>query len=141
MGASSASNALNYAERSRLRGAALVVARVLWLALTLPAIALTIAGIPYYYRQVQVPCDNSGACSQLNGVLTTDALRYLTEHGISVGVYAALHTIFFALFTAIWWVVAPLIFWHRSDEVMALVAALFLIVHGVTATPIPAIDC
>jgi hypothetical protein len=123
----------------RLRGPALVVARVLWLALALPTVALTVIGVPLYYQLLLTPCAEVNSCANLNGALTTGAVRFLQEHGISIGVYAALHIIFFALITLIWWVIALLIFLRRSDEIFALIAALFLVFYGVT-TPAPFLD-
>ena len=132
MGAPHTSNTLEYEDRSRLHGAALVVARVLWLALALPTVALTVIGVPLYYRLLLTPCAKASSCSELNGALTLGAVRFLQEHGISIGVYAALHTVFYSAIILIWWVIAFLIFLRRSDEVLALVAALFLMVYGVT---------
>jgi hypothetical protein len=116
----------------RLRGAALVLARVLWLALALPTVALTVIGVPLYYRLLLTPCAEASSCGDLNGVLTMGAMQFLQEHGISISVYAALHTVFYAVIILIWWVIAFLIFARRSDEVFALVAALFLVFYGVT---------
>ncbi len=132
MGASPASNTLEPADRSRLRGAALVVARILWLALALSTVALTVIGVPLYYRLLLTPCAKASSCGDLNGTLTLDAVRFLQEHGISISVYAALHTVFYAVIILIWWVIAFLIFARRSDDVFALVAALFLMFYGVT---------
>jgi hypothetical protein len=134
MGASHTSNALDHAESSRLRGVALVVARVLWLALALPTVALTVIGVSLYYRLLLTPCAKASSCGDLNGMLTLDAVRFLQERGISISVYAALHTVFYAVIILTWWVIAFLIFARRSDDLFALVAALFLMFYGV-ATP------
>ena len=56
----------------RLRGPALVVARVLWLALALPTVALTVIGVPLYYQLLLTPCAEVNSCANLNGALTTE---------------------------------------------------------------------
>jgi hypothetical protein len=120
-------------QTSQLRGASLALARILWLTLALPPVALTVIGVPLYYRLLLTPCTEVSSCGELNGALTLGAVRFLQEHGISIGVYAALHTVFNAVIILIWWVIAFLIFARRSDDVFALVAALFLMFYGVTA--------
>jgi hypothetical protein len=119
----------------RLRGAPLAIARMLWLALALPIVALTVTGVPLYYRLLLAPCPVDSSCSEVNGVLTVGALQILQAHGVSVSTYAALHTIFYALIVLTWWLIAFLIFLRRSDDVFALVASLFLIFYAVTTPP------
>src|SRR5262245_16279186 len=121
------------AQRGRLRGATLMVARILWLALALPTVALTVIGVPLYYRLLLTPCAEGSSCGDLNGALTMGAVRFLQEHGIAISAYAALHTVFYAVIILTWWVIAFLIFARRSDDVFALVAALFLMFYGVTS--------
>lgn len=116
----------------RLRGPTLVVARLLWLALAFPTVALTMAGLPYYYQRLQTPCADASSCSQVNGVLSVRGLHYLTEQGVSASAYAALHTVYFAIIMAVWCVIGFLIFWRRSDDVIALVGAFFLVSFGLT---------
>jgi hypothetical protein len=117
----------------RLRGATLMAARILWLALAIPTVALTVIGVPLYYRLLLTPCAEGSSCGDLNGALTMGAVRFLQEHGISISAYAALHTVFYAVIILTWWVIAFLIFARRSDDVFALVAALFLMFYGVTS--------
>jgi hypothetical protein len=129
------SASVRHPEPTRLTGVALVVARILWLALALPVVALTVVGVPLYYGLLLTPCLEVNSCGDLNGSLTLGAVRFLQEHGISISVYAALHTTFYAVIIFIWWVIAFLILARRSDEVFALVASLFLIFYGVTTPP------
>jgi hypothetical protein len=63
-------------------------------------------------------------------VLSEQGLQYLTGQGISASAYAALHTVYFAIIVAVWCVIGFLIFWRRSDDVIALVGAYFLIAFG-----------
>jgi len=49
-----------------------------------------------------------------------------------VSEYAALFTIFFVIMAAIWCAVGFLLFWRRSDDWLALLAAFFLVITGIT---------
>jgi hypothetical protein len=132
MGALPASNAAEDAEHLRLRGAPFAVARILWLALALPTVALAVAGLPYYYQRLLTPCADASSCPPVNGVLSARGLQYLTGQGVSASAYAALHTIYFAIIMAVWCVIGFLIFWRRSDDVIALVGAFFLVTFGLS---------
>jgi len=57
-------------------------------------------------------------------VLSEQGLEYLRGQGISASAYAALQTVYFAIIMVVWCVIAFLIFWRRSDDVIALVIAL-----------------
>jgi hypothetical protein len=110
-----------------------VVARLLWLALALPTVALAVAGLPYYYQRLQTSCADASSCPPVNGLLSVRWLQFLTEHGVSASTYAALLTAYFAIIMSVWCVIGLLIFWRRSDDVIALVSALFLVTFGLTA--------
>jgi len=68
----------------------------------------------------------------LPGALTAQDLQALPTIGISVNGYAALLTISLAIITAIWCAVGFLIFWRRSDDWLALLAAFFLVMFNIT---------
>ena len=116
---------------TRLSGSWLLIARTVWLALIIPSLGLFVVGIPVYYQQLQrAEVCGAGAC--LNGGLTAKDLQDLVSHGFSVSAYAALLTIFIAIIAAIWCTVGFLIFWRRSDDWLALLAAFFLVMLGIT---------
>ena len=118
---------------TRLTGSWLMIARTMWLALVLPSLGLFVVGLPAYYQQLQrAQVCGAGAC--LNGGLTVEDLLNLISHGFSVSEYAALLTIFIAIIAAIWCAVGFLIFWRRSDDWLALLAAFFLVMQGTTLT-------
>jgi hypothetical protein len=65
-------------------------------------------------------------------------LKSLSTFGLSASAYATLLTIFFVVIAAIWYGVGFLIFWRRSDDWLALLTALFLIMsNGGLALPSP----
>jgi hypothetical protein len=71
-------------------------------------------------------------CNNLAGALTAKELQALSTNGFSVTGYAALLTISLAIITAIWCAVGFLIFWRRSDDWLALLAAFFLVMFSIT---------
>ena len=118
----------------RLTGPWLIIARVVWLALVLPGLGLFVAGLLATYQLIQRACGDPVMCSTLTGGLTARELLALTTSGISVRMYAALFTLFWALCTAVWCAVGFLIFWRKSDDWLALLAAFFLVILGLNSS-------
>jgi hypothetical protein len=117
----------NGATPTKLRGRNLLLARTAWLAVALPTIGLFLAGVPVYFAYLLTPCPVA-ACT--NGQLTLDTLRPLHTVGLSVGFYAA-YTVGLDLVVAAGYsAVALLLFWRKSDDRMALFAALTLLTFG-----------
>ena len=115
---------------TRLTGSWLIIARAVWLALVVPSVGLFVISIPVYYQQLQTACFIGTACGKLPGTLTAKGLQALPTLGFSGTEYAALFTIFFAIITAIWCAVGFIIFWRRSDDWLALLAAFFLVMSS-----------
>ena len=70
-------------------------------------------------------------CNNLAGVLNAKELQTLSASGFSVSGYAALFTIFFMIIAFIWCGIGFLIFWRRSDDWLALLAAFFLVMFNI----------
>jgi hypothetical protein len=107
-----------------------------WLALIIPSVVLLVASFPVYYQQLQTVC-SSNACSYLNAVLTSEVLQALHSNDFSATEYAALLTIFYIIIAATWCGVGFLIFWHRSDDWLALLAAFVLVTYNISFTGNP----
>jgi len=118
---------------TRLSGSRLIIARAVWLALVVPSLGLFIAGLPLYYKQLQTACVDPVTCN-FAGALTSKGLQALPALGLSASGYATFYTIFWVIIVAVWSAIGFLIFWRRSDDWFALVAAFFLMVF-VTAFP------
>jgi hypothetical protein len=116
---------------TRLTGSWLIIARVLWLALVVPSLGLFIASLLVTYQQMQTVCVDPVTCN-LSGGLPVQVQQSLVTIGFSVSGFAALVTIFFAITAAIWYAVGFLIFWRRSDDWLALLAAFFLVMFNIT---------
>src|SRR6266581_2919238 len=116
---------------TRLTGSWLLIARTVWLVLIIPSLGLFVVGLPVYYQQLQRACDDP-VCGGIAGALNTQGLQVLTTSGFSLTRYAAVVTIFSAMIAAIWCVVGFLIFWRRSNDWLALLAAFVLVMFNIT---------
>ena len=117
---------------TRLTGSRLIIARTVWLALVIPSLGLFLASLLVSYQQMLKVCVDPVTCN-LTGELPLQMQQSLANNGFSVGAFAALTTIFFAITAAIWYVVGFLIFWRRSNDWLALLAAFFLVMFNVTS--------
>jgi hypothetical protein len=122
------------AANTRLTGSWLIIARTVWLVLVVPSLGLFVISLPVYYQQLQTACVDPVICANanLNGTLSAQGLQALAASGFSVSEYAALLTILYALITAIWCAVGFFIFWRRSNDWLALLAAFFLVMFNIT---------
>ena len=118
---------------THLTGSWLIIARFVWLGLVVPSLGLFVIGLPVFYQQLQRACVDAATC-YIAGALSANGLQELTTSGFSVSAYAALFTIFFVIIEAIWCVVGFLIFWRRSDDWLALLAAFFLVIFGLNTS-------
>lgn len=114
---------------TRLHGCWLLFARILWLALVVFTLSVCIASLPDYFTELQTVC-RLAACSY--GQLSPDTVVALQHFGLAVGSYT---TFMFALnivIALVFFGVGCLIFWRKSDDWMALLFALGLVMGGMT---------
>ena len=121
---------------TRLSGPGLLLTRAVWLALVLPSVALFIAGLPVYYAQLQRACIGPVECN-IAGALTARGLQALLALGVSASGYATFCTIFWVIIAVIWCGIGFLLFWRRSDDWLALLAAFFLVMFVTTFQGLP----
>jgi hypothetical protein len=119
-----------------LFGFRMMTARIIWLALVVPALGLFVASLPAYDALVQRPCAETTTCN-LTGALNAQGLAQLSAIGISTASYAAVLTVFFAVIVAIWSGSGFLIFWRRPNDWFALFTALFLVLFNTTYPGFP----
>ncbi len=119
-----------------LFGFRIVAARMIWLALVIPALGLFVVSLPAYDALVQRPCAEATTCN-LTGALNTQGLAQLSAIGIPTASYAAFLTVFFAIIVAIWSGIGFLIFWRRPNDWFALFTALFLVLFNTTYPGFP----
>ncbi|HEY6408195.1 MAG TPA: hypothetical protein VIY29_12080, partial [Ktedonobacteraceae bacterium] len=116
---------------TRLSGAFLIVARAVWLVLVVPSVGLFVISLLVPYQQALTVCVDPVTCN-LSGGTPVQVQQSLATIGLSVSSFAALVTIFYAINAAIWYGVGFLIFWRRSDDWLALLAAFFLVMFNMT---------
>ena len=113
-----------------LRGRLLILARTTWIVVATLTVSLFVAGVPVEFALLHDPCPTARCTT---GQLPPAGLRALEDLGLSRDSFAAYFVVMDAVFAAVWFAVAALIFWRRSDDRMGLFASLALLTFG-TAT-------
>ena len=112
-----------------LRGRPLLLARVAWVVLAAVVLGLDAAGIPYAYARAKEICTDA-ACAD-PGRLTPEGVQDLQQFGITPEFYAAYVGVGLStVVTLVFFAVAAVIFWRRSEDRMALFASFTLLVFG-----------
>lgn len=119
---------------TRLQGRWLLLARIGWIAVVVLSFSIFLLGLPPYAAQLHTMCasnTNTGVCS-FDGALSPAGVQALHRLGILVDYYIG-YTIVVTVFIALVWAsIGFLIFWHRSNDWMALLVALFLLTFNPT---------
>jgi signal transduction histidine kinase len=108
---------------TRLRGGWLILARAAWILLVTLSLAVSVADLPLRWELLHTICAGS-SCGQL---LTIGIVQDLHQLNLSVDFFASYILIHEICSLLIWDAVALLIFWRRSNDRMALLVALFLV--------------
>jgi len=99
-----------------LRGRWLLLAQVAWVAAAVGALGQFVISIPARYTQLANP--------------TVGVRSALAEIGLSAGGYALYNVTLDTIFVSVFAVVASVIFWRRSNDLVALLVATMLVVWG-----------
>jgi hypothetical protein len=118
--------------RARLPRPWLLVARLMLLAISVLALVIYLVGTPVYFAQI-IP--TSHHC--FVDCPTSANIRDLHALGISTTTYAAYQVAINLLFALTYFLVAALIFWRKSDDLMALLASCSLVALGASFPSIP----
>lgn len=103
----------------------MTIARVAWAAVALVALALFATGLPGLYGEYRTLSTYDPA--------ERDVLRdNLTQLGLSTQLYAVYSLVLLIILAAVCFTLAVVIFLRRSDEPMALLVALVLVLLGAT---------
>ena len=113
-----------------LSGFPLRLAQLGWIGVTLLVIALQFVGLPALYRQLSVPCNALlQTCEEL-GQLTLTQVSELAEAGMMLHEFATILVFTEFLMLAIWIGIGIAIFVLRSNDWMAMLVSLMLIVFS-----------
>jgi hypothetical protein len=112
-----------------LRGRPLLLARAAWVVLATVVLGLDAAGIPYAYARYREICTGA-ACADPER-LTPEGVQNLQQFGISPEFYAAYVGVGLStVVTLVFFTLAAVIFWRRSEDRMALFGSFMLLVFG-----------
>src|SRR5437016_13607091 len=117
---------------TRIAGRWLFVTRLSFVVVSIFTLLLYVIGTPVYFAYLHTLCTDC-----LDDRLTPDKLQALHTLGISISTYAVYMVALNLLFALVFFAVAALIFWRKSDDWMALLAAFSLVAFGASFTSIP----
>src|SRR5574341_2229167 len=120
--------------RTRLRGGRLGAARVVCIGVALLAVGMFVAAVPVAFKAFQTTCLPE-SCPPGGVALTPDEASGLEQLGISVSFSAWYFTIMMVSVGAVYFCLGALIFWRRSDDLMALFLSLMLVTIGAVFAP------
>ena len=118
--------------RDRRSGRSLLLLRSVWVFLAAIVLALNAAGFPHLYTKYKSVC-TSAACAHSDQIvrLTPEGVRELRDFGLSPGFYGTYEGVVApAVAGLVFAIVAGVIFWHRSEDRMALFGAFALLLFG-----------
>lgn len=104
---------------THLTGRWVPIARVVWLVLVAPSVVLFVVSLVVSYQQLKI------------GAIPAQEQQFFTAIDLPVSKFTILNTIVNVLTSAVWYGVGFLIFWRRSDDWLALLAAFVLVMFNV----------
>src|SRR2546421_850756 len=118
------------AEGTRLHGRWLVIVRIVWVAVVVFTLSIFMLSFPAYFAQLQTVCVGV-TCVYAYGQLTPGTAQALQNLGLSTGGYAVSILALAIASALVFFGVACVLFWRRSDDWMAMFVLLFLVIIGV----------
>lgn len=112
---------------THLRGVWLVLARIAWVIVSVLAVSLFVASIPSYFAFLHVLNMTSYSAPQL----TPGDVETLRRFGLSVDFYAWLDISVYVAILLVYVLVGLVLFWRKSDDRMALLASISLVLFPV----------
>ena len=104
-----------------------MLARAAWVSLVLLLLGLFVILLPSYFALLQNICTAS-ACALLQP--TPQSVQALQQLGLSVASYAVMNLALISATMVVCLLVGVVIFWRKSDDWMALLAAFFMVPFG-----------
>jgi len=111
---------------TRLHGRRLVLVRLLCLTLCVLSVGLFVSDIPSFIAHLHLLCTGTAAACQNSGQLTPGDVRRLHELGLSIDFFAIYLIVLSSIVALGYWLVAAFLFWRKSDDRLALLAAVSL---------------
>jgi hypothetical protein len=114
----------------RLQGAWLALARIAWVVIALLTLGLFIVAFPSYFAYLHVV----NATSPSGPQLAPSDVRELQGLGLSLDSYAWLNISVNVLFLLVYVLVGVVLFWRKSDDRLALLASLSLVLFPIAVS-------
>lgn len=114
-----------------LHGKWLVFARVVWFVLVTISLLVFIFSLPVYIAQLYIVCSGS-ACSTWQ--LTPQIVETLRIHAFSINTYVIINVILAFVQVFVWFAVGGVLFWRRSNDWMAVLVSLMMVLVGAGVT-------
>jgi hypothetical protein len=112
---------------TRLFGRRLILARVTWVAVVTLIVALSIVLLPAYYTQLQTVCTGA-TCTIWQP--TPGSVQTIQKLGLSIYNFVTFTLALTIASALLCFAVSGVIFWHKSDDWMALLVALGVVALG-----------
>ena len=112
---------------TQLHGRWLLLARLVWFAVVAFTLSVYMASLPEYLTTLQTVC-RLAVCSYAQ--LSPETVVAFQRFGLSVGSYTAFMLSLTIVFALVCFGTAGVIFWRKSDDWLALLCALDLVVVG-----------
>ncbi|HEU0003078.1 MAG TPA: hypothetical protein VFQ36_19350 [Ktedonobacteraceae bacterium] len=100
--------------------------RLVCLTLCVLSVGLFITSIPLYFAHLHLLCTDTAAACATAGQPTPGDVRRLHELGLSLDSYATYIIVTMSIFALGYWLVSALLFWRKSHDRLALLAAVSL---------------
>jgi hypothetical protein len=113
----------------------LFLARTAWVMLAITALAIVVFSVPSSFEHYRSVCTAASEVCSERAVdqPTPEGVQALQDAGLSVRTYALLNVVLDKVYQLVWFAVGALIFWRRSDDLMALLVSAFLVSFGPVA--------
>ncbi|HYX51327.1 MAG TPA: hypothetical protein VE843_16390, partial [Ktedonobacteraceae bacterium] len=118
---------------TRLKGNRLILARVACILAGVLSLGVFIASLPANYNAILSLLCTGPSCNHPSQA-TVQFVQQLQALGLSVQAYAIYYTVLNIIFVCIYFIVAIILFWRRSDDWMALFASFFLMTFSINFT-------
>jgi hypothetical protein len=129
------SSKLQNAADTRLQGRRLVLARVVWVAITLLSLGVFVANLTSYFVYLHSISTAIITASPFGQQLTPNDVRELQRLGLSINFYAWLYISVLVLLLLVYVLVGVVLFWRKSDDRVALLASLTLVQFPLALSP------
>src|SRR6266699_2470191 len=113
---------------TRLHGRWLILARLAWIVMVVLSLTISLVDIPLQFARLHIVCVGSDCGQQLTASIVQD----LHKLNLSIDFFAVCVVMLEFGFYFVWVVVAFVILWRKSNDWMALLVALFLVVFPAT---------